>query len=334
VALESPLVPPDQQTVAAALDEQVTAVRPTSDASNTDLTDVVRTAGGDLAVLKAQRRSTRASFLAEPAVVRAVADATDVPVPAVLAVAADGGPLGRPYVLTSSVSGRSPRGGEGVAVETLDRVVSVAGRQLGALHRSDAARLSYDTFGRVRYEDGRLVEVEGADDWPSLFVRWSRGVTQRLASTRFADLGSRLRDHFRTFPDCPGVDRETATLAHADYRFENLRVDPDGEPPVRAVLDWADPPAVHGEFCLAHAEEYLVDRLVADPGRRHRLRTAYADRRGRTLDAAFEERYAHYRLFARVCTMVVFDGWAAYAPDDPESAERRCRATVGDLLAE
>jgi aminoglycoside phosphotransferase (APT) family kinase protein len=149
VALESPLAPPDQQTVAAAaaaaLDEQVTAVRPTSDASNTDLTDVVRTAGDDLAVLKAQRRSTWASFLAEPAVVRAVADATDVPVPAVLAVAADGGPLGRPYVLTSSVSGRSPRGGEGVASETLDRVVVAAGRQLGALHGSDAAHLSYDT---------------------------------------------------------------------------------------------------------------------------------------------------------------------------------------------
>jgi hypothetical protein len=180
--------------------------------------------------------------------------------------------------------------------------------------------------------------VKGADDWPSLFVRWSRGATRRLAGTRFADLGSRLHDHFRTFPDCPGVDRETATLAHADYRFETLRVDPDGEPPVRAVLDWADPPAVHGEFCLAHAEEYLVDRLVADPGRRHRLRrrlrTVYANRRGITLDAAFEERYAHYRLFARVCTMVVFDGWAEYAPDDPGSAERRCRATVGDLLAE
>lgn len=149
MALESPVAPPDQQTVAeaaaAALDEQVTAVRPTSDASNTDLTDVVRTAGDDLAVLKAQRRSTWASFLAEPAVVRAVADATDVPVPAVLAVAADGGPLGRSYVLTSSVSGRSPRGGEGVASETLDRVVVAAGRQLGALHGSDAAHLSYDT---------------------------------------------------------------------------------------------------------------------------------------------------------------------------------------------
>jgi hypothetical protein len=82
----------------------------------------------------------------------------------------------------------------------------------------------------------------------------------------------------------------------------------------------------------------MVDRLVADPGRRHRLRrrlrTVYADRRGITLDAAFEERYAHYRLFARVCRMVVFDGWAEYAPDDPGSFERRCRATVGDLLAE
>lgn len=342
MALESPLAPPDQRTVAAAaaaaLDEQVTAVRPTSDATNTDLTYVVRTAGGEVAVLKAQRRSTREAFLAEPAVLRAVADATGVPVPAVLAVEPDGGPLGRPYFLTSFVPGRSPRGGGGVADETLVGVVEAAGGQLAALHESDAAGLSYGRFGRVRYDDGDLVAVDATDDWPALFVRWATGVAKQLAGTRFADLRPRLQEHVRTFPECPGVDRETATLAHADYRFENLRVDPDRDPPVRAVLDWADPPAVHGEFDLAHAEEYLIDRLVADPGRRHRLRrrlrAGYADRRGTTLDAAFEERYAHYRLFARVCTMVVFDGWAKYAPDDPASAERRCRATVADLLAE
>jgi len=141
------------------------------------------------------------------------------------------------------------------------------------------------------------------------------------------------------FPLTEGRDVAPAVL-HEDYRLANLVLAPvDASPLTRAVLDFGGCSTGDGLLDLTHAEDAPVDIPLGGTERAERrreiLRSAYVERRGIDSDAAFGERYQHYRLYARVWRLALFDYWSAFArEDDPDAVAERFRALVRTRLAD
>ncbi|WP_436346444.1 phosphotransferase family protein [Natronorubrum sp. FCH18a] len=231
----------------------------------------------------------------EPDVLERIAEATDLPVPRVLAtgslepegaacslVETDAtGPLER-WAIYEFRRGTNP----GPRYPNLDpaarrRLVADAGEVLGRLHGTSA--LEFDRVGGVARSTGeygamgngvRLCEPDG---WHAV------DPGRPLASLPVPLAGDE---------DCRPV------LTHGDYQPSNLLV--DGEGAVTAVLDWGNAHVTHAEYALARAEARFVDsyagRLSRNERRRLRrlFRRAYASRV--PLEAAFDRRAPIYKL--------------------------------------
>lgn len=207
---------------------EVTRTRLTGGLSN--VTERVTDAEGRTVVLRRPPPTAREhgahDVVREGAVLRALA-ASDVPVPRVLGVAADGDAVGAPFLVMEDVAGTVLRtaaeaGALGAAAGTaaLDHA-----EVLGRLHRLDPAALDLPEGLR------RRAAADGAAHVRRLLDRWGEQVPRARPEHRdaLARALARLRDGVP-----PAVP---SRLLHGDYRLDNVVVDP-ATGRVRAVLDW------------------------------------------------------------------------------------------------
>lgn len=147
--------------------------------------------------------------------------ATDVPVPAMLALCEDDSILGTPFYLMEFVEGRVllDQALPGMAPDQRLATYREMNRVLAALHKVDYRSVGLETFGK----SGNYVQRQ--------IARWSRqceGSRQPLP-----DAMRRLMDWLPAH--VPAA--EETTLLHGDYRLDNLVFHPT-QPRVVAVLDW------------------------------------------------------------------------------------------------
>jgi len=190
----------------------------------------------------------------EPFVVERIREATDLPVPTVLASGTlEGGDVER-WALYEYCPGETP------VYDTLEpavrrRLVADAGEFLGRLQASST--LAFDRVGGLTREGARLV-VREPDGWHAL------------------EPESTLERAIRSVAGDP-----TPVATHGDYQPSNLLIDDDGS--VTAVLDWGNAHVTHARYALARAEIRFVDLH----------RGLSADERAR-LRRTFRRRYARY----------------------------------------
>lgn len=256
-------------------------------------------------VLKVGDHDFPAGCRAEPHLMEAVAERTEIPVPTVLGT---GHVRERPYFLAERVSGVTPAFDPGrLGPEQFERVCTAAGRNLGDLHASFPA----DTWGMLGLERGadELHVAREFPDWPTYFEAWLSHNAERLGDTRFADL-------------VPAVETRVAEIAaelreygpfdpvvtHGDYRLGNLLVDPETGA-TEAVVDWATPTAVTAVHDITVTEAILLDWPEVDDDRQRDLRNylfeGYREANPEVLDCeGFEARRRCCLLGARLRLMV------------------------------
>lgn len=323
-------------------------------AHGTDLVAVLNVAtpnGPDRAVLKA----TTAGFVdpvvarAEPRLLERLADATDIPVPAVYAFRDAHPDYPAPFYLMSYETGENFED----RVDTLDQgaretVLREAGEHLADLHRlgplpaygtvgvRDGNLTVLETDGYQRYDDFRAKLLADAEE--TLESLKDGGFFPELATEpdRFADLVAPLREYLReVVPALP--EPAPPRYNFWDYRYGNLLLDPEtGE--TQAVLDWANLSAADPAYNLTKVEGTLLTPARDADSRtatlRERFRTAYtASRADWTFDAAVRERMYVYRLTARLDDMACLPLW--YQDATPEERDARAadhRAFVTEYL--
>ncbi|WP_440772221.1 phosphotransferase family protein [Natronorubrum sp. DTA28] len=216
----------------------------------------------------------------EPLVLERVAEATDLPIPRVLATGSladdSNGHLER-WAIYEFREGTNP-GPSYVDLEPTvrRRLVADAGELLGRLHGTSA--LAFDRVaGLARDTDDGSLSLREPDGWHAVDPGWL------LAELPVPLAGDK---DFRP------------VLTHGDYQPSNLLVDDEGA--VTAVLDWGNAHVTHAEYALARAEARFVDvyagRLPrAERGRlRGLFRRAYAN--GAPLETGFDRRAPIYKL--------------------------------------
>jgi len=206
--------------------------------------------------------SSSVSMTTEVAALRAAA-AAGVPVPAVVADAADGAALGAPAFVVERLPGEAiarklQRDDEYAAVRP--RLAGECGRVLAAIHRippGDVPGLApIDPLASMR------TALDGiGEPHPAL------------------ELGLRWLERHR--PDV----RDDAVV-HGDFRTGNLLVSPEG---ISAVLDWelvhlGDPLEDLGWFCVRAWRFGAVDKPAGGFGSREQLWDAYEAAGGRPVD--------------------------------------------------
>ncbi|SDK34897.1 phosphotransferase family protein [Natronorubrum texcoconense] len=218
----------------------------------------------------------------EPLVLEYVAEATDLPVPRVLAsgsVELEGesnDPLER-WAIYEFREGRNP-GPRYLDLEPAvrRRLVADAGELLGRLHATSA--LAFDRVGGLaRGADDRSLRLRAPDGWHAVDPGWPlTGFPVPLAG----DEGCR------------------PVVTHGDYQPSNLLVDDEGA--VTAVLDWGNAHVTHAEYALARAEARFVDVYAGRLPRAERerlrglFRRAYAN--DAPLETGFDRRASIYKL--------------------------------------
>ncbi len=153
-------------------------------------------------------------------------DGTDIPVPKPVALCPDTDVVGAPFYLMEHVTGLILRTAPDAEQVTPGQARQLSERftdMLAAIHGLDPMATGLEGFGRP---DGYLERQ---------LARWQR--QWELSVSR----------------DIPGYDELTArlaaglpaatknaggTLVHGDYRLDNMLISLDGEPDIRAVLDW------------------------------------------------------------------------------------------------
>lgn len=210
-----------------------------------------------------QRSATPAATRTEAALLTAIGERTDVPVPRPLG---EGVVDGTGWLVTPLVDGRDLHEAF-VDLGPADRrgVARALGRWLAALHEA----FRFSGCGRLAVDGGAGGEVTGPESVlgrdPALTVRdpadtgeWLREFGERHASRLpgdFDELRGRLRDAFRE----PTASDSEQRLFPWDFRPGNALV-ADGA--VTAVLDWEAPLAAPRGVSVAKAEHLVVDWYV------------------------------------------------------------------------
>jgi aminoglycoside phosphotransferase (APT) family kinase protein len=148
-------------------------------------------------------------------------DGTDVPVPAVRHLCEDPQVIGTPFYVMDFVPGRTFRNPllPDLSVAERTAVYDSMNDVLARLHGVDWSAVGLDDFGRV----GGYFERQ--------ISRWTK--QYNASKTRDLPAMERLLEWLpRNIPD-----GDETTIAHGDYRLENLLIHPE-EPRVVALLDW------------------------------------------------------------------------------------------------
>jgi aminoglycoside phosphotransferase (APT) family kinase protein len=144
-----------------------------------------------------------------------------VPVPRMLHYCADASILGTPFYLMEHVHGRVQRDAlvEGVSREARAAMYDAMNETLARLHTVDHVARGLADFGRPGNYFARQID------------RWSRQYRESETESIPA-----MDDLMRRLPGMVPQD-DRASIAHGDYRIENLIYHPS-EPRVLAVVDW------------------------------------------------------------------------------------------------
>lgn len=203
------------------------------------------------AVCKIGGPSVRTGDVIEPLVVGLVAEATSLPVPAVLAT---GTVDGQRWAIYEFCSGQSPAY-QRSPLSVRERIVRRIGTVLGRLHAIDR----FDRVGGLARTNDRLVVRPPFDPWVPHRIR-------RLLPARTTG---------------------EPVMCHGDLFPGNLLVE-DGR--ITAVLDWGNAHVSTPGYALARAEMRFVDWFLFPAAERDRLRAALrAGYRGhRPLPPAYE----------------------------------------------
>lgn len=271
-----------------------------------------------------------ARLRAEATLLRAIAERTAVPVPAVRAA---GQVSGTAYLLTDHVAGVDlHRRFSGLSPDDQRSVVRTFGRNLGRLHGA----FTFEGFGDLVDREGSLVVADPATDWPSHLSALVEEGLDRLAPS-LADLRDPVREAFAAARDEGVLPRSPpATLYPWDLRPGNALYDESRG--VTAFLDWGDPRSAHAAFSLAKVEYLVVDWYVADGDRVESLRGAFHEgyREVRALGSAYRaERRRLYRIGAVVLSAMDSQGRVTrprYPMVPPEEAAAFHRDAVESLL--
>ena len=212
----------------------------------------------------------------EPLVCQAVAEATELPVPEVLATGSVRGPHIDPalerWALYEHREGDVLDTYPAHELATTRRIVRQAGSLLGRLHAAFEGR--YDAVAGLARADGDLGPVPPAG-WHAMAPD---GITRGLIPVPTAG-----------HPECRPV------LTHGDYHPHNLLCDADGT--VTAVLDWGNAHVTHDGYAVARAEARFVDRFRLPDRERSALiaafRAGYEDHR--PLEPAYGRRAPWYK---------------------------------------
>lgn len=268
--------------------------------------------------------------LSEPRLMELVDEATDVPVPEVVAVREEPDPS---YFVMAHLDGDTV---DAVADLSPDERLVLA-RELGGIFGTlHEISLPFETFGRIRAaDDGSLHTIETFQSWRPRFADLMDVNLDALAELRLGDLEPRLRHAFdEALSEVPDVT--TPRLNYYDCKPANLVLSRDGDGPfVTGVLDWEALSTTHWAFTLAFAERNLVEWPGgAEAGERDRLRDVlydgYAASRGwEALELG--EWYDTYRL--AVYTLVAASPyWLAGQDDWGDEKAARLRDRIERFL--
>ncbi|UPV73348.1 phosphotransferase [Halorussus limi] len=353
---------PDAEAVAgaarAACGRAVAEVTPVSKGINAIYR--IDFADGDAAVLKAATFNTTAELRPEPYLLETLRDETALPLPEVLAIAEDGGPLGVFHFLLDYREGRQIRDLDGLSWSERERLVRAVGRHLARLHEFRlaetgapvAADLGADDCGPLRMTDPgdgatpTFTTGDGVDSWGEVFASLADHPVSLVEQVqcgddpgRFADLVPEIVAAFDGVAD-DVRDPASPTVLHRDFHLDNLvlapEADADGGVGIRSVLDFGDPYVGDYRLDLAFAEDAVVrvqlptaDRAADLAGL---LRRSYARERGIDPSEIVTREYHYYLLVQRCRWMAVAVDWDAC--DDPAAVERAYRSFVRERLAE
>lgn len=181
---------------------------------------------------------------------------TEIPVPAVYGVVDEHETLPTPFLLLEAVDGEIEARTDLATLppETHRVIARETGRYLADLHALDAV----DAYGFLTAEGPRLhggrpsgdpATVAVADpttDWQECLHGWADGTLDRLADTRFADVGPDAEPVLRSRIDDLAGSFDPV-LARVDQSLENVLL-ADGD--LRALIDW--------EFTIAATPAYDV----------------------------------------------------------------------------
>jgi len=208
----------------------------------------------------------------EAALLTAIDERTDVPVPRVLTSGIEAGVA---YLCTAHVEGADLHE-RFTGCEAADQCALARsfGRYLADLH----ATFAFDGYGDVAVVDGSLRVDSAETTWADWLGTYGRDALERLPD-EFDDLRPDLRELFAD----PDVDSSPRSRLYPwDFRPGNALV-AGGE--VTAVLDWESPLAAATALSVAKSEYLVADWYVEDPD---------------PLRAAFREGYETLRSYPSV----------------------------------
>ncbi|WP_135851616.1 phosphotransferase family protein [Halorussus salinus] len=317
----------------------------------------VRFADDEEAVLKAATFNSAAELRPEPYLLQTLADETALPVPDVLAIVEDGGPLGVFHFLLEHCEGRQIRDLDGLSWSEREQLVAAVGRHLARLHEfrlsgADASvesRIDAEECGPLRMtgpDEGATPEftTDGGDLWGEVFASLADHPVSLVEQVqcgddpgRFADLVPDIAAAFEGAADAIAAPERPSVL-HRDFHLDNLLLgsDADGDLGVRTVLDFGDPYVGDYRLDLAFAEDATIRVQLPTDDRATELcallRRSYARKRGIDPDEIVNKNYPYYLLVQRSRWMSVALDWEAC--DDPAAVERAYRSFVREQLAE
>jgi len=295
----------------------------------------VSLADGPDAVLKAGTRTEGSKLLSGPVLIDRLERETDLPVPAVLAVAPDGDEhVEYAYFLMEHVDGRREPDVNALSESEHERLVREASSHLAAIHG-----VSYEgPHGRLHAEDGSLFVEHPFERWADYVASVGDYHAERI-DRRFADLRPAFEDGMADFA-LEEEDVEQSVL-YRDYHPKNLVLEPDdsADSLVRAIVDFNFRPVGDVLLDVAVAELHLIDLPIGETERaaslREALHSSYVNARGGASADQFDERYPYYRLLAVADYLNYVDYAAQLArEDDPERTMDRLRRFVRARCAE
>jgi len=317
----------------------------------------VRFENGEEAVLKAATFNSAAELRPEPYLLGTLADETALPVPDVLAIADEGGPLGVFHFLVEHREGRQIRDLDGLSWREREQLVAAVGRHLARLHEfrlagaeaSVGSRIDAEECGPLRTtdpEEGATPDftTEGGGSWGDVFASLADHPISLVEQVqcgddpgRFADLVPDIVAAFDGVADAI-AEPERPSVLHRDFHLANLLLgsDAEGRLGVRTVLDFGDPYVGDYRLDLAFAEDATIRVQLPTDDRANDLcallRRSYARERGIDPDEIVNRNYPYYLLVQRSRWMSVALDWESC--DDPAAVERAYRSFVRGQLAE
>lgn len=319
----------------------------------------VETPDGRLqAVLKAAPPGESPGVALESRILRGLELRSGVPVPAVYGAVDDHEHLPAPFFLMSELPG------EVVPRREMDRLPASAfrnlarqtGRSLADLHDLDVV----DAFGFLEVAEPEPLRggrppadfssvrvADPTDDWHRRLREWIEDTCDGLAETRFAALEGAVRPTLlERVDDLEGPFRPA--LGHVDGAIENHLLEcvcgePEAEPEVVGMLDWAFTLAVPPAYDLLFVEQSLAgglyERVPSAPDVRDAvragLRDGYRDNGAVAVLDRLERHRDCYELFALVNALNVFESWfddRGFDRAAVDDAAANYRAAVRDLL--